>query len=91
MVSGNDLEFRVSKLTKLSQTAAQEYQNAMIDRVDYFSKEYSKDSIFNNFLENTVVKGLGSFLDMKVKVDEMLGENKEKVQNFLENIILFGI
>ena len=63
----------------------------MLGRVDYFSNKFEKDSIFNSFIENVVVRGLSSILDLKIKVDEMLGENKGKVQDFLEKIILFGL
>lgn len=82
---------KLRKLTELRQSAGKAYQDAMLNRVDYFAEKNSKESIFNNFMENTVVKSLGTILDLKVKVDEMLGENKEKVQDVLEKIILFGI
>ncbi|MHA1292616.1 MAG: hypothetical protein ACTSQJ_08125 [Promethearchaeota archaeon] len=79
------------QLTELRQSAGKEYQDIMLKRVEYFSKKYSKDSIFNNFIENTIVRGLSTILDLKVKIDEALGDNKEKVQNFIEKILLFGI
>jgi hypothetical protein len=82
---------KLRQLTELRQSAGKEYQDAMLGRVDHFTGKYAKDSIFNNFIENTVVKGLSTILDLKVKVDEMLGENKDKVHDFLEKIILFGL
>lgn len=82
---------KLRKLTELRQSAGKEYQDAMLNRVDYFADKYSKNSIFNNFIENTVVKSLGTILDMKVKVDEMLGDNKQKVQDVIEKILLFGL
>lgn len=82
---------KLRQLTELRQSAGKEYQEAMLNRVDYFAEKYAKDSIFNNFLENTVVKGLGTILDLKVKVDEMLGDNKDKVQNIIEKVLLFGL
>lgn len=81
---------KLRKLTELRQTAGSEYQKAMLGRVDEFA-EKSKNSIYNNFIENTVVKGLSTILDLKVKIDEMLGENKGKVHGMLEKLLLFGI
>ncbi len=71
-------------------TAANEYQKAMMHRVDEFA-EKSKSSIFNSFTENVVIKGLSTILDLKVKVDDMLGENKNKVYDVLEKVLLFGL
>ena len=82
---------KLRTLTELRQTAGKEYRDAMLNRVDYFADKYAKDSIFNNFLENTVVKGLSTILDAKVKIDEMLGENKGKVQDIIEKLLLFGL
>ena len=82
---------KLRQLTELRQSAGKEYQDAMLNRVDYFAEKYAKDSIFNNFLENTLVKGLGGILEAKVKIDEMLGENKDKVQDIIEKVLLFGL
>jgi len=78
---------KIRTLTELRATAAKEYQEAMLQRVDHFQKQ--GDSIFNNRVENFIVKGLSSLLDLKVKVDEMLGpELKEKVHGVIEKILL---
>ena len=76
---------KVRKLTELRSTAAEEYQQAMMGRVDelYVQKDKVKD-----VSENIVVKGLSTLLDIKLKVDEMLGDNKDKVQKVLENLLL---
>jgi len=80
---------KLRKLTELKPTAANEYQEAMLNRVDYFSKK--RDSTFNSFVENTVVGSLKVLLDIKVKVDEMLGDNKEKVHEMIDKLLLFGL
>ena len=82
---------KLRTLTELKPTAAKEYQDAMLNRVEYFAEKNAKESIFNNFMENTVVKGLSTILDLKVKLDEALGENKDKVQKVIEKILLFGL
>ena len=74
----NEDGFKRGKLVELRQTAGKEYQQAMLNRVDQFTKEYAKDSIFSNVFENTFVKGMSAILDLKVKIDEALGENKER-------------
>ncbi len=79
----------IDKIT-YNPTAADEYQKAMMNRVDEFA-EKSKDSIFNSFTENVVIKGLSTILDLKVKVDDMLGENKDKLYDVLEKVLLFGL
>lgn len=80
---------KLRKLTELKPTAAEEYQDAMLNRVDYFSKQ--RDSTFNSFVENTIVNSLKVLLDIKVKVDEMLGDNKEKVHEMIDKLLLFGL
>ena len=87
----DDDGFKRRKLVELRQTAGKEYQDAMLNRVNYFTKEYSKDSIFSNMFENTFVKGMSALLDLKVKLDEALGENKEKVQDAIEKLLLLGL
>ena len=84
-----DTGLKIRKLTKLKPTAAEEYQESMVNRVDYFSKQ--RDSTFNSFVENTIVNSLKILLDLKVKVDEMLGDNKEKVHDMIDKLLLFGL
>ena len=80
---------KLRKLTELKPTAAQEYQEAILHRVDYFSQQ--RDSKFNSFVENTVVGTLKTLLDLKVKVDDVLGDNKEKVYDIVEKLLLLGL
>ena len=80
---------KLRKLAELKPSAAQEYQESMLNRVDYFSKQ--RDSTFNSFVENTIVNSLKILLDLKVKVDEILGDNKEKVHEMIDKLLLFGL
>jgi len=80
---------KIRELTELKPTAAEEYQDAMLKRVDHFSQQ--RDSTFNSFVENTIVSGLRVLLDLKVKVDEALGDNKEKFYDIVEKLLLFGL
>jgi len=84
-----DSGLKIRKLTELKPTAAEEYQESMLKRVDHFSQQ--KDSTFNNFIENTIVNSLKVLLDLKVKVDEALGDNKQKVYDIVEKLLLFGL
>ncbi len=78
---------KIRTLTELRATAGKEYQDAMLQRVDHFQKK--GDSIFNNRVENIIVKGLSGLLDLKVKIDDMLGEDlKLKVHNAIEKLLL---
>jgi len=78
---------KIRQLTELKSTAAKEYQEAMLQRVEFFANK--GDSIFNNRVENFIVKGLSKLLDLKVKVDEMLGEElKLKVHSAIEKVLL---
>jgi len=80
---------KIRKLAELKPTTAQEYQESMLKRVDTFSQK--RESSFNSFIENTIVNGLKTILDLKVKVDEALGENKDKVHGIVEKLLLFGL
>jgi len=78
---------KIRTLTELRATAAREYQDAMLQRVEYFANQ--GESVFNNQLENLVVKGLSAALDLKLKIDEKLGpERLNKVHKFIEKILL---
>jgi len=80
---------KIRKLVDLKASTAEEYQEAMLHRVEHFSKR--KDSVFNDFVENTIVQGLKLALNAKVEIDKMLGDNKDKVHKILENVLLFGL
>lgn len=85
-------EFKVRELVELDTITAKEYEEAMLHRVEYFAKKNADKSIFNNLMQNTVVKGLSTLLDLKVKVDESLGEeNLKKVHDVLDKLLLFGL
>ncbi|TFG07035.1 MAG: hypothetical protein EU539_06065 [Promethearchaeota archaeon] len=80
------------ELTELKTNTGKEYEEAMLQRVDYFAKKNAEKSIFNNFIQNTVVKGLSTILDLKVKLDEAIGkDNLKKVHDTIDQILLFGL
>lgn len=79
----------IRKLTELRPSAAEEYREAIMHRVDHFSQQ--RDSVFNNMIENMLVKGLETVLEVKVKIDDMLGDQKETVQNFIEKLLFIGL
>ncbi|TFG12497.1 MAG: hypothetical protein EU535_06140 [Promethearchaeota archaeon] len=83
---------KLRKLVELKTNTAEEYQQAMLDRVEYFKKKNQEKSQFNSFLQNTVVKTFSTILDLKTKVDESLGEeNLKKVHEILDNVLMFGL
>jgi hypothetical protein len=83
---------KLRKLVELKTTTAEEYQKAMLDRVEYFKQKNQEKSQFNSFIQNTVVKTFGTILDLKTKVDESLGEeNLKKVHEVLDSLLLFGL
>lgn len=85
-------EFKIRELVELDTATAKEYEEAMLNRVEYFAKKNAEKSIFNNFIQNTVVKGLSTILDLKVKIDESLGnDNLKKVHDVIDKILLLGL
>ena len=83
---------KLRKLVELKTNTAEEYQKAMLDRVEYFKDKNAEKSQFNSFITNTVVKTFSTLLDLKTKVDESLGEeNLKKVHEVLDSILLFGL
>lgn len=83
---------KIKKLVKLSPSTAEEYKEAMLNRVEYFKKKNQEKSVFNSTVKNVVVKGLSTLLNVKVQVDKALGEeNLEKVHDALDQVLLFGL
>ena len=83
---------KVRKLVKLKTTTAEEYQNAMIERMEYFKEKNQEKSQFNSTIQNAVVQAFSTILDLKIQVDKSLGEeNLKKVHEVLDNILLFGL
>jgi len=76
---------KVRKLTELRNTAGQENQDAMMKRVEELALQ---DNKYQGQIENLVIKGLSTLLDIKIKVDDMLGDNKEKLWKITENLLL---
>lgn len=83
---------KLRKLVELKTTTAEEYQKAMLDRVEYFKDKNAEKSQFNSFLQNTVVKAFSTILDLKVNIDKSLGEeNLKTVRKVIDNLLLFGL
>ena len=83
---------KLRKLVELKTSTADEYQNAMLDRVEYFKKQNEKKSIFNSTIQNTVVQAMSTVLDLKLELEKSLGlENMKKVHDFLDEFLLFGL
>ncbi len=83
---------KLRKLVELKTSTAEEYQDAMLDRIEYFKKQNQKKSIFNSTIQNTVVQTLSTVLDLKIQVEKSIGEeNLKKVHEFLDEFLLFGL
>jgi len=83
---------KLRKLVELKTSTAKEYEQVMLERVEEFKNKNAEKSVFNNFLQNTLVSGFGVLLDLKVKVDEVLGEeNLKKIHDILDSALLLGL
>ena len=83
---------KLRKLVELKTSTAEEYQDAMMERVEYFKKQNQQKSIFNSTIQNTVVQTLSTVLDLKIQAEKALGEeNVKKVHEFLDEFLLFGL
>ncbi len=76
---------KIRKATELRNTTAQQYQDAMMKRVEQLGKK--GDPVKSN-AENMIVKTLSGLLDFKIKLDDMLGDNKDKIHKAFENLLL---
>ena len=83
---------KLRKLVELKTSTATEYQDAMLDRVEYFKKQNQNKSIFNSTIQNTVVQAMSTVLDLKIQAEKAIGEeNMKKVHEFLDEFLLFGL
>ncbi|MFX1427597.1 MAG: hypothetical protein ACFFBE_14170, partial [Promethearchaeota archaeon] len=83
---------KIRKLVELRTSTAEEYEKVMLERVKEFKNKNADKSVFNNFLQNTLVSGFGALLNLKVKVDEALGEdNLKKMHDAIDKILLLGL
>ena len=83
---------KIRKLVELKTSTAKEYEQIMLDRVEEFKNKNAEKSVFNNFIQNTLVTGVSALLNLKVKVDEALGEdNLKKVHEAVDKILLLGL
>ncbi|MHA1669779.1 MAG: hypothetical protein ACTSV5_04280 [Promethearchaeota archaeon] len=83
---------KIRKLTELNTSAAENYEKAMLKRVEYFKEQNDKKSGFNSTVQDTFFKAISSVLDLKIGIDKMLGEeNLKQVHKVIDNILLFGL
>ncbi|MHA2035858.1 MAG: hypothetical protein ACW98X_05455 [Promethearchaeota archaeon] len=85
-------EMKIRKLVELKTSTAKEYEDAMLTRVEEFKNKNAEKSVYNNFIQNTIVSGLSAILNIKLEVDKALGEeNLKKVHKVLDDILLTGL
>ena len=83
---------KLRKLVELKTSTAEEYQDAMLDRVEFFKNQNKGKSIFNSTIQNTVVQAMSTVLDLKLELEKSIGlENMKKVHDFLDEFLLFGL
>ncbi len=83
---------KIRKLTELRTSTAKEYEQVMLDRVEEFKGKNADKSVFNNFVQNTLVSGIGVLMNLKVKIDEVLGEeNQKKIHDIIDSALLLGL
>ena len=83
---------KIRKLVELKTTAAKEYEEAMLNRVEYFKKKNLEKSQFNSVLQNTVINTVSAILNVKENIDKTIGEeNLKKIRKLVDNILLFGL
>jgi len=83
---------KLRKLVELKTSTAEEYQDAMMERVQYFKEQNQQKSIFNSTIQNTVVQAMSTVLDLKIQAEKAIGEeNMKKVHEFLDEFLLFGL
>jgi hypothetical protein len=83
---------KLRKLTDLRTSTAKEYEQVMLNRVEEFKTKNAEKSVFNNFLQNTLVSGLGVLINLKIKIDEVLGEeNLKKIHEIVDSALLIGL
>ena len=83
---------KLRKLVELKTDTAEEYQKAMLDRVEYFKEKNLEKSQFNSTVQNTIIQAMGTVLDLKIQAEKTLGEeNMKKVHELLDKFLLFGL
>jgi hypothetical protein len=83
---------KLRKLVELKTSTADEYQDAMLERIEYFKGQNQQKSIFNSTIQNTVVQTLSTVLDLKIQLEKSLGEeNLKKVHEFIDEFLFFGL
>jgi len=70
---------KLRKLVELKTSTAEEYQDAMLDRVEFFKNQNKNKSIFNSTIQNTVVQAMSTVLDLKIQLEKSLGLLAKKI------------
>ena len=84
--------FKIRKLTELRTNTAKEYEDVMLSRVEEFKNKNAEKSIYNNFIQNTIVSGIGGLLNLKIQIEKSLGEeNVKKITDTIDKILLIGL
>jgi hypothetical protein len=83
---------KVRKLVELKTSTAEEYEKAMLGRVEEFKEKNQQKSQFNSVLQNTFFNTFGAILNLKINIEKALGEeNIKKINDVIDNILLFGL
>ncbi|MHA1986582.1 MAG: hypothetical protein ACW98D_08090 [Promethearchaeota archaeon] len=83
---------KIRKLVELRTSTAKEYEDVMISRVEEFKNKNAEKSVYNNFIQNTIVSGIGSLLDLKLQIEKSLGEeNVKKINETIDKLLLIGL
>jgi hypothetical protein len=83
---------KIRKLAELRTVTDKDYEEAMLKRVNEFKEKKQEKSQFNDVIQNTFFKALSTALDLKVQVEEALGEkNLKKLHKALDDILLLGL
>lgn len=83
---------KIRKLVELRTNTAKEYEEVMLGRVEEFKNKNAEKSVYNNFIQNTLVSGIGTLLGFKIQIEKTLGEeNVKKINDIVEKILLIGL
>jgi len=83
---------KIRKLVELRTNTSKEYEDVMLGRVEEFKDKNKEKSIYNNFIQNTIVSGIGSLLELKVNIEKSIGEdNLKTITDIVDKLLLFGL
>jgi hypothetical protein len=83
---------KLRKLVKLRTNTAKKTEEVMLGRVEEFKNKNAEKSVYNNFIQNTLVSGIGNLLGLKIQIEKSLGEeNVKKINDIVEKILFIGL